>query len=173
MRKRKTAPAAHRPMNYRHMAIILGLSLVAFANSLPGSFVWDDEIQVVKNWRIRRFEHLPSAFTSAFWSFLGTEAESQTNFFRPVQTITYMLAYAVGGLSPAAYHAFNIVYHAAAGVFVYLVCLELVFPPTIALGVAALFAVHPVYTEAVAWIAGVQDVACGCFYFGSVWFFIV
>src|SRR5206468_8256940 len=125
MRNRKTTPAAQRPMNYWHIAIIIGLSLVAFANSLPGSFVWDDEIQVVKNWRIRSFENLPSAFTSAFWSFLGTEAESQTNFYRPVQTITYMLAYAVGGLSPTAYHAFNIVYHAAAGVFVYLVCLEL------------------------------------------------
>ena len=172
MRNRKTTPAAQRRMNYWHIAIIIGLSLVAFANSLPGSFVWDDEIQVVKNWRIRSFENLPSAFTSAFWSFLGTEAESQTNFYRPVQTITYMLAYAVGGLSPAAYHAFNIVYHAAAGVFVYLVCLELVFPPTIALGVAALFAVHPVHTEAVAWIAGVPDVACGAFYFGSVWLFL-
>src|SRR5436309_85809 len=97
MRKKKTAPAARRPMNYWHMAIIIGLSLVAFANSLPGSFVWDDEIQVVKNWRIRSFGNLPSAFTSAFWSFLGTETESQTNFYRPVQTITYMLAYAVGG----------------------------------------------------------------------------
>src|SRR5437867_6243318 len=114
MRKRKTAPAAHRPMNYRHMAIIIGLALVAFVNSLPGSFVWDDEIQVVKNWRIRSFGNLPSAFTSAFWSFLGTETDSQTNFYRPVQTITYMLAYAVVGLSPAAYHTFNIIYHAAA-----------------------------------------------------------
>jgi len=172
MRKKKTAPAARRPMNYWHMAIIIGLSLVAFANSLPGSFVWDDEIQVVKNWRIRSFGNLPSAFTSAFWSFLGTETDSQTNFYRPVQTITYMLAYAVGGLSPAAYHTFNIIYHAAASVFVYLVCLELMFAAPLALGLAALFAVHPVHTEAVAWIAGVPDVACGAFYFGSVWLFL-
>src|SRR5437867_4994240 len=171
MRKRKTAPAAHRPMNYRHMAIILGLSLVAFANSLPGSFVWDDEIQVVKNWRIRSFENLPSAFTTAFWSFLGTPAENQTNFYRPVQTITYMLAYAAGGLSPTAYHAFSIIYHAAAIVSVYLIGLELMFAPGVAFATAALFAVHPVHTEAVAWIAAIPDVACGAFYFAAVLFY--
>src|SRR5881296_848078 len=129
MRKKKTAPAAHRPMNYWHIAIIIGLSLVAFANSLPGSFVWDDEIQVVKNWRIRSFENLSSAFTSAFWSFLGTEAESQTNFYRPVQTMSYMLAYSIGRLSPAPYHALNLAYHIAASVFVYMICLELIFAP--------------------------------------------
>src|SRR5205085_5361404 len=148
------------------------LSAIVFANSLPGSFVWDDEIQVVKNWRIRSFNYLPSAFTSAFWSFLGTEAESQSNFYRPVQTITYMVAYSLGGLSSAPYHALSLAYHVAASAFVYLICLELMFQPAIALAIAALFVTHPVHTEAVAWIAGIPDVACGAFYFGSVWLFL-
>src|SRR3989449_10942185 len=166
MSKKRRPQAAHRSKKNRHIATIIVLSIVVFANSLPGNFVWDDEIQVVKNWRIRSFENLPSAFTSAFWSFLGTEAESQTNFYRPVQTITYMSAYSIGELSPVAYHVFNLAYHVLASLFVYLICIELVLAPTIALGIAALFAVHPVHTEAVAWIAGVPDVACGAFYFG-------
>ena len=160
-------------MSYRwHLVVVVGLCCVVFVNSLSGSFVWDDEVQVVKNWRIRSFENFPSAFTSAFWSFLGTEAESQTNFYRPVQTITYMVAYSIGGLSPAAYHVLSLAYHATASVFVYLICIELVFAPAVALAVASIFAVHPVHTEAVAWIAGIPDVACGAFYFISVWAFL-
>ncbi len=172
MSKKRRPQPAHRLKKNRHIATIIVLSIVVFANSLPGNFVWDDEVQVVKNWRIRGFENLPSAFTSSFWSFLGTEAESQTNFYRPVQTITYMLAYAIGGLSPAFYHVFNVAYHSAASLFVYLTCVELMFPAAIAFGIAVLFAVHPVHTEAVAWIAGVPDVACGAFYFCSVWMFL-
>jgi len=82
-----------------------------------------------------------------------------------------MLAYSIGGLSPKPYHAFGLLYHAAACVFVYLVGLELMFAPGVAFAIAALFAVHPVHTEAVAWIAGIPDVACGAFYFASVFFF--
>src|SRR5437588_6597964 len=170
--KKTKRPVVRKSLNYWHIAVIIVLSAVVFANSLPGIFVWDDEIQVVKNWRIRSFNYLPSAFTSAFWSFLGTEAESQSNFFRPVQTITYMAAYSLGGLSSVPYHALSLAYHVTASTFVYLICLELMFQPAIALLIAALFVTHPVHTESVAWIAGIPDVACGAFYFGSVWFFL-
>lgn len=159
-------------MNYRHIAVIIVLSAIVFANALPGNFVWDDEIQIIKNFRIRTLDNLPSAFTTAFWSFLGNEAENQTNFYRPVQTVTYMLAYWIGGLSPTPYHVFSLLYHTAASVFVYLIALELMLEPAMALAIAALFAVHPIHTEAVAWIAGIPDVACGAFYFGAVWCFL-
>src|SRR5947207_5776046 len=128
-----------------HIALIIALSTLIFANSLPGSFVWDDEIQVVKNWRIRTLDNLPSAFTTAFWSFAGNDAENQTNFYRPIQTVTYMLAYSIGGLSPVPYHVFSLLYHTAASVFVYLIGLELGLSAVAALAVAALFAVHPVH----------------------------
>src|SRR5215467_12601925 len=158
--------------NPTHIALIIVFSTLVFANSLPGAFVWDDEIQIVKNWRIRSLENIPSAFTTSFWSFAGSEAENQTNFYRPIQTVTYTLAYALGGLSPVPYHAFSLLYHAAASVFVYLIGIELMLGPTAAFAIAGLFAVHPIHTEAVAWIAGIPDVACGAFYFGSVWLFL-
>src|SRR5262245_57624904 len=117
----------------RHLLLITALCCIVFANSLQGGFVWDDEIQIVKNWRIRSFDNLPSSFTSAFWSFLGTPAERQSNFYRPLQTITYMAAYSLGGLKPLAYHAFNLFYHVAASLFVYLIALELMFSAAAAL----------------------------------------
>src|SRR5437867_10805765 len=154
-RKKKTHQPGGLSINYSHIAVIIVLSAIVFANALPGNFVWDDEIQIIKNFRIRSLDNFPSAFTTAFWSFLGNEAENQTNFYRPVQTVTYMLAYSIGGLSPKPYHAFSLLYHSAASVFVYLVGLELMFPPGVAFAIAALFTVHPVHTEAVGWIAGI------------------
>src|SRR5207253_10005967 len=111
--------------NFTHLAAIACLTCIVFANSVDGAFVWDDEVQVVKNWQIRSFVNLPAAFTSSFWSFLGTEAETQSNFYRPVQTVTYMVAYAIGGLTSRPYHLLSIGYHLAASVFVYLICVEL------------------------------------------------
>src|SRR5215472_4059546 len=108
-----------------HIALVIAFSALVFANSLPGAFVWDDEIQIVKNWRIRSLENIPTAFTTSFWSFAATDAENQTNFYRPIQTVTYTLAYAIGGLSPVPYHVFSLAYHAAASVFVYLIAIEL------------------------------------------------
>src|SRR5262249_50738888 len=64
-----------------------------------------------------------------------------------------------------------LLYHTTASVFVYLIAIELMLTPAAAFAIAGIFAVHPIHTEAVAWIAGIPDVACGAFYFGSVWFF--
>jgi tetratricopeptide (TPR) repeat protein len=172
---KKLAAPAHLSKtfsNFRHLAVVACFSCIVFANSLSGGFVWDDEVQVVKNWRIRSLDNLPSAFTSAFWSFMGTQAESQSNFYRPVQTLTYMFAFSIGGLSPASYHALSMGYHTAASMFVYLASVELMLAPPFAFAIAVLFAVHPVHTEAVSWIAGVPDVACGAFYFCSLWLFL-
>src|SRR5215470_2729975 len=133
-----------RRHNPTHIALIIAFSTLVFANSIPGAFVWDDEIQIVKNWRIRNLDSLPSAFTTSFWSFLGKEAENQTNFYRPMQTVTYMGAYAIGGLSPVPYHLFSLLYHTTASVFVYLIGIELMLTPTAAFAIAGLFAVHPI-----------------------------
>src|SRR5262249_18320300 len=146
--------------------------LVAYWNSLGGAFVWDDQIQILRNPTIRDLSNLPSAFTSAFWSFLGSGIQNQTNYYRPLQTVTYMLAYAAAGFSPTPFHAFNLVFHVLASIFVFLLAADLLGSDMQGMLVGALYAVHPVHTEAVAWIAGVPDVACGAFYFAAFWTFL-
>jgi tetratricopeptide (TPR) repeat protein len=167
-----SAAVISKAATWWHCAVILLLCLLGFWNSLGGSFVWDDQIQILKNARIRDLSNLPSAFTSAFWSFLGPGIQNQTNYYRPFQTVIYTVAYALSGFSPIAFHALNLGLHIAACFFVYLLACELLGSRTSALIVAALFAVHPIHTEAVDWIAGVADVACGAFYFASFWAFL-
>ena len=89
-------------------------------------------------------------------------------YYRPVQTVVYMLVYQLGGLSPFPFHLANVLLHCLATILLYLLCVELGLDRLIALMAAALFAVHPVHTEAVTWIAGVGDLACASFYFAAL-----
>jgi tetratricopeptide (TPR) repeat protein len=151
---------------------IAALGLLAYWNALGGQFLWDDEIQIVKNAQLRSLDQLPQAFTTPFWSFANPNAPNQSNFYRPLQTAGYMLAYAWGQLNPRPYHWLNILLHMAASVCVLGIALELEWPPLAAFLAAALFAAHPIHTEAISWIAGLPDVACGAFYFAALWLWL-
>lgn len=165
---------APRPatLPFWHLLVVAALCFAAYANAIPGAFVWDDEIQVVKNPDIRSLGNLPKAFTSPAWSFANAGGTNQSNFFRPMQTVAYTLSYAIGELSTTPYHIFNLLFHIAASLFVYLIAIELAIPAGLALVIAAIFAVHPIHTEAVTWIAATPDVACGAFAFASIWAFL-
>src|SRR5262245_18146815 len=120
--KVKVKTVASRPLQKAsasrwHLALIIGLAFVAYANALTAGFVWDDELQIVKNWQIRDITNAGAVFSSAFWAFADPEAGGHTNFYRPVQSLTYMVAYQIGGLSPWSYHLFNIGLHALAAIF--------------------------------------------------------
>ena len=150
-----------------HLVLIAGLCILVYANAVSGAYVWDDEVQIVKNANLRSLSNIPSAFTQPFWGFATPEAVNQTNFYRPIQTVLYTLAYGWGGLDPVPGHVTSIALHTLASMLVYLICIELGLVPGLSLLAAALFAVHPIHTEAVAWIAATPDLACGVFYFAS------
>ena len=158
---------------FRHkewMLLVL-LSLIVYGNSVRGAFVWDDEVQIVKNPAIRSLTGVPAAFGSAFWDF-AVSAETQTNFYRPVQTVTYAVAYSIAGLAPWSYHLLSILYHIIAVLLMWRILIELSFSRQASLLAASVFAVHPMHTEAVAWIAGVPDVSAGAFYFLAMWLYL-
>ena len=162
---------AQKSSEYWHIGLIIFLSFITYSNALRGSFVWDDELQIVKNWQIRDLSHVGSAFSSAFWAFADPEA-ARTNFYRPVQTLSYMLAYQISGLSAWSYHLVNVLFHTFASVLIYFLCVEYGISAGAALLAAAIFSVHPIHSEAVSWNAGTPDVTCGAFYFGSILLFL-
>jgi len=170
--KGKPQPRPARLSKSTHLLFIVVLAFLTYSNALRGSFVWDDELQIVKNWQIRGLSYIPSAFGSAFWTFADPEAGAHTNFYRPVQTLSYIAAFQVGGLAPWPFHLINILFHILASALVYLICLELKIPSTAAVIGAAIFATHPVHTETVAWAAGTPDASCAVFYFLALLFWL-
>ena len=156
-----------------HFAIIVLICLGTFANSLSGSFLWDDDTQIVRNPNVRSLDKIPDAFTQGVWAFTATkEQPNKSNFYRPTQTALYALTYQWNGYDPKAYHVVQIGFHVAASIFVYLVCLELGLTSALALLAAALFGVHPIHTEAIDWIAALPDLVCGTFYFAALFAFL-
>jgi protein O-mannosyl-transferase len=164
-------------ISYRNAFLLVVLCFAVYANGLGGDFVWDDQIQVSRNPNIRTLDNIPRAFTTTLWSFMYSQDPSANNrgldlYYRPLQTVIYMLVYQLAGLSPFAYHLTNLILHSIATVFVYFLCRQLGLDSMISLMAGALFAVHPVHTEAVTWIAGVGDVACSIFYFAALLTFL-
>ena len=68
------------------------------------------------------------------------------------------------GLNPAAHHLTNVLLHAASSVLLFLVLLRMTGALWPSAWVAAVFAVHPLHVESVAWLAERRDVLSGLFF---------
>ncbi len=159
------APRARRFLLWQ-MCAVAALAFACYVQTASYAFVYDDNVQIVLNPRIRTFSNFYAAFTENFWAF--NAPGSYTNYYRPLQTVSYIAAYASGGLSPEVYHWLNIILHTLASIAVFWVGWELFGNATVALIAGLLFAAHPMHTESVTWIAGITDVGCGLFYFLSL-----
>lgn len=137
----------------RIVFLIFLLVITVYANSLNNSFVWDDKALVTKNSLIKNWHNLPKFFTTHLYYGSGHNSD----FYRPFQQLSLFLDYSVWGLNPLGFHITNIILHALNAVLIYLF-LELLFKRReIPLISALLFAIHPIHTQAVTYIAGRAD----------------
>jgi|GEM_PF-1478608 len=128
-------------------------TIVAYFNCLPNRFVWDDELLIEDNSYIRNSTYIGTVFTTDLFH----NADNGTEYYRPLQTVSYMINYFFGGLNPLGYHAVNILCHLGCVLLLWRFVQKLSGDEVMALVVAALFAVHPVNTNAVTYIAGRAD----------------
>jgi len=150
-------------------AAVAALAVTAYLNILGNEFVYDDGAQILRNYYIRDASHLRAIFTTNVWSFLGPHAVS--NYYRPVMHLVYMADYALFGYQPAGYHAASILFHALNAVLVLLAAEAMGLRPAAAMLGAALFAVHPITTESVAWAAGIPELTYAFFFLLSFWLY--
>ena len=130
------------------------LALAVYAPTLRGTFVYDDRDLIVQNPWVHELSDLPSAFTRPMWSF---RTSAPTNYYRPLPVAVYTLLWVAGGGTPWPFHLLNVLLHAGNAVLVAALVLRLTRERALALGAGCLFAVHPLATEAVAWISGLPE----------------
>src|SRR3984893_18027439 len=155
----KTSPKAQR-----EILTFLALSFLAFvpyANSLLNSFVYDDYFQIVENPYVHSFRHLREIFATTVWSFQG--AQGVTNYYRPLMSFGYLLCYQIAGAVPFSFHLANILLNVVVVLLVFSVVRRM-SGERVGLIAAGLFALHPLHTESVAWVAGVTDLELAVFY---------
>jgi hypothetical protein len=84
-----------------------------------------------------------------------------------------MLDCSLFGLQPWGHHFTNVLLHSGAAIFLFLALLELTDARWASAFVAALFAIHPLRVESVAWIAERKDVLSGLFFMLILWRYAV
>jgi protein O-mannosyl-transferase len=89
--------------------------------------------------------------------------------WQPVTTLTYLLDAALFGRDPTGPHIINLLWHVASSVILFLWLREMTRAHWRSLGVAALFALHPLHVESVAWLAERKDVVSTCFGLLALW----
>jgi Tfp pilus assembly protein PilF len=151
------------------LVILLALAVLPYANTLNNSFVHDDTAQVVENPYLRDASHLGQIFTSSVWSFTGN---TRSNYYRPMMTLGYLLCYLVFGPLPLAFHLANLLLHASIVCLLFITTNTLLSDRNTAFVAAALFALHPIHTESVAWIAAVTELELAFFYLLTFWLFL-
>jgi Flp pilus assembly protein TadD len=139
----------------KHQCVLLLIltTVTAYLNCVPNRFVWDDELLIEDNNYIRNSTYVGAAFTTDLFHKTGTGAA----YYRPLQTVSYMVNYFFGGLNPSGYHVVNILCHIGCVLLLWGLIRQLSGDNVVALLVAALFAIHPVNTNAITYIAGRAD----------------
>lgn len=144
--------------------IVPGLvALLAYLPTLRDGFVWDDVTFVVRNPAAHDLARLPESLAHGYgWVPSGTPAPDARYYFRPVVT-SWNAIQGVWTDHPALFHLANVLAHAMATWLLAWLALQLGLAPGTALLLASLFAVHPAYSEAVAWISGRTDLFAALF----------
>jgi tetratricopeptide (TPR) repeat protein len=148
--------------------ILLAIALISYAPALRNGFVWDDTALVLRDPLIRSWRLVPESFNH----FLFIDA-TPSDFYRPLQRLSYTLDYALAGFQPAVYHASNLLWHVTAAVALLLFAKELLVSfgfeqrksCLIALIAGVVWAIHPVQSAAVAYISGRADPLAASFGF--------
>ncbi len=135
------------------------LALLTFLPALWNDFVnLDDSLYVYDNALVKG-GLAPAGIARAF-------AGPACNFYHPLTMLSLMLDHQLWGLNPFGFHLTNVVVHAASSALLFLALAAMTGARWRSAFVAAVFAIHPLRVESVAWVAERKDVL-------SVFFFML
>lgn len=143
-----------------------------YAPALLNGFVWDDTALILRDPLIRSWRLIPEGFNH----FLFVDATA-SDFYRPLQRLTYTFDYALAGFQPMLYHATSILWHGLAAValflfaeqFLYSFAIERRKSRLIALIGTLAWAIHPVHSAAVVYVSGRADPLSAFFGFAGLY----
>ena len=141
------------------------LALLSYLNALDNPFVYDDTREIIENPSIGNFTNL-----SAIFRHYPT---------RPLTNLTYAVDFALGGLAPRVFHVTSVALHVV-NVLLLFTLVRLILGdsrslgrrsallPVAAFAASALFAVHPLLTEAVGYVSARAEVLVTTFCLASM-----
>lgn len=154
------------------VVLIIAATFLVYWPALRNGFVWDDTALVLRDPLIRSWSNIPAGFRH----FLFLDATA-SNFYRPIQRLSFVADYQFFGLTrPGGWHFTSVLIHAGAAVALFFLAEKLLALATAtrlselarrgwALGIALLWAIHPLHTSAVTYVSGRADPLAALFGF--------
>jgi len=132
--------------------ILAVVTILAYQHAWHGGFLWDDDAYIINN-------ELLTA--SDGWQRIWFSLDSPSQYF-PFTYSTFRIEHALWGLDTTGYHWVNLLLHVGNALLVWAVLARLKVPGSWL--AAAIFALHPVQVESVAWITERKNVLMGFFF---------
>ncbi len=149
------------------------LAVFAYLPTLTHAFAWDDGSLIVGNPAARSAAMIPEALGHGYgWAPGGPVAADRIMYYRPLVTLANTLTWVVSGGRPWLFHLENVLAHAGVSVLVSALAAASGLSPWSALAAGALFALHPVASEPVAWVSGRTDVFAAFFVLLCLWLLV-
>ena len=150
--------------------VFICLCLVAITASvywqvLNHNFVYyDDNVYVTENY------HVQSGLTleGVIWSFTTNHASN----WHPLTWLSHMLDCGLYGLKPRGHHLTNLLFHIVNSLLLLVVLRRMTGALWRSAFVAAMFALHPLHVESVAWVAERKDVLSTFFWMTTMWAYV-
>ena len=136
---------------------LAAITWLVFGQTLRHEFVnYDDGDYVFKNSQVARGLTLEGIV----WAFTHVHSSN----WHPLTWISHMLDCQVYGLNPGGHHLTNVLLQAATAILLFLVLRQMTGAFWRSAFVAAVFAIHPLHVESVAWVAERKDLLSGLFF---------
>lgn len=154
-----TVPSATPSIRRDALCLLLlaAITLATYAPVLTYDFVgYDDGMYVTEN------PHVQSGLTvqGIVWAFTTGYA----NNWHPLTWVSHVVDCQLFGLRPWGHHLTNLLFHTINALLLFWFLRRVTGERAKSLVVAALFALHPLHVESVAWVAERKDVLCGLFW---------
>jgi tetratricopeptide (TPR) repeat protein len=160
--KPKPKPSDERVSLVLICLLLAILVLAVFGKTRNHRFVnFDDDVYVYNN------PSISSGLTARgiVWAFSHVHSSN----WHPLTTLSHMLDCTLYGLNPTGHHLTNVFLHGVTAILLLLALLEMTGELLPSAFVAALFAIHPLRVESVAWISERKDILSGLFFVLSLW----
>lgn len=151
----------YHTLNRKDVLISLALIILVFITFFPAlkaQYIWDDNDVLIENDLLKS--------VAGLWNIWTKPSVIPQGHYWPVLYTNFWLEYQLFGNNPFGYHLINILMHGVCCIFLYLLLKRLKIPG--AWFAAALFAVHPLNVESVAWITERKNTLSGIFFFSSL-----
>ena len=142
---------------HRHLPLSRGLTWLVFGQTLWHDFInYDDPHYVYENTKITG----GLSISGIAWAFTHIHSLN----WHPLTTISHMLDCQLYGLKAGWHHFTNVLLHTLAAMLLFLALQQMTGAVWRSAFVAAVFAIHPLRVESVAWVAERKDVLSGVFF---------